>query len=200
MITVSVLSAVVVVLAMLGYRSLRRASRKRRFAGLELRPNCLMTRYPIVFVAGRRTLFKPFDQWNDVPLYLREHGYEVAVIESPTRTWNASAVSKAVEAFGQPCHLIGDRVSEAALEEVAVIPGLKIQSITLVNSSDAQPPKKSARALLDDLKPRRSVVETFAVAEMGLSSGFLNPSSWKLEERFLDLAISLAERDAQWSD
>jgi len=50
-----------------------------------LRPNCLLTRYPICFVHGLKNIFAAFDYWNRVPEYLSSHGYEVHVFKGPWR-------------------------------------------------------------------------------------------------------------------
>jgi triacylglycerol esterase/lipase EstA (alpha/beta hydrolase family) len=50
-----------------------------------LRPNCLLTRYPICFVHGLKTIFCAFDYWHGVPDYLKSHGYEIYVFKGPWR-------------------------------------------------------------------------------------------------------------------
>ena len=72
-----------------------RARQRERLRGLELKPNCLLTRYPIAFLSGRKSIFKPFEYWNLIPAYLREHGYEVLILEPPA---NAPLVSSATSA------------------------------------------------------------------------------------------------------
>ena len=45
-------------------------------------PNCLMTRGPIIFLAGKRSFFYYFNYFNDWPDLLRKHGYDVHVVHS----------------------------------------------------------------------------------------------------------------------
>lgn len=53
----------------------------------ELTPNCLLTRWPVVFVTGPRSLFYFSRYWNLYPVYLAEHGYEVFTVHLP---WHSS--------------------------------------------------------------------------------------------------------------
>ncbi len=53
--------------------NLKRAQKKISFS---LKPNCLMTRYPLIFIPGKTSFFYCLKYWNNIPLYLKEHGYE----------------------------------------------------------------------------------------------------------------------------
>ncbi len=55
--------------------------RARRQSSYELIPNCLLTRFPIVFVRGRQSPFYFLRYWNTVPQYLRNHGYEIRLAD-----------------------------------------------------------------------------------------------------------------------
>lgn len=57
-----------------------------------LHPNCLLTRWPLLFVTGPRSFFYFSNYWNIYPSYLAEHGYEVFHLRLP---WNKSALRKA---------------------------------------------------------------------------------------------------------
>lgn len=59
--------------------------RRRMEVEFELTPNCLLTRYPIIFVSGTRSLFYFLRYWNIYPVYLAEHGYEVYNLALPWR-------------------------------------------------------------------------------------------------------------------
>jgi hypothetical protein len=54
-----------------------------------LMPNCLMTRSPLVFISGLRSPFYFQHYWNRIPMYLREHGYEILEYDLPWRDTNA---------------------------------------------------------------------------------------------------------------
>jgi hypothetical protein len=43
----------------------------------DLIPNCLLTKYPLVFIPGPRSIFYFMRYWNEIPHFLASHGYEV---------------------------------------------------------------------------------------------------------------------------
>lgn len=49
----------------------------------ELKPNCLLTRWPILFITGPRTLFYFSSYWNIYSPFLAEHGYETFTLHLP---------------------------------------------------------------------------------------------------------------------
>lgn len=53
---------------------------------LVLRPNCLLTRRPLKFITGPRSLFFYKKPWGDIPEILYEHGYKVELISLPFRS------------------------------------------------------------------------------------------------------------------
>jgi hypothetical protein len=218
----------------------KKQRRKLRLRGLELTPNCLLTRYPIAFLSGPRTLFRFLDHWNDVPLYLREHGYEVLIIEPSGRTpkERVEATAKALRENGGRCHLIADASLEADMELIAELGIPTLSSLTVVKNPERKVTglKSASQISIADLKPRRSAIEVFEIgspldfefdrarpsllelslrlllkchnlalrgrsaavdaietAELGLFHS--SKQRFKNEERFLNLAVSLAERD-----
>lgn len=217
-------------------RAQRARIRRERLQGLELRPNCLLTRYPIVFLSGSPSLFRPFDHWNDVPVYLREHGYEVLVVEPyGSDLQRADSILRALEDISSnKCHVIADASQSQELETLARSGHSKIATLTLVRSSQrSEIERRQARASVDELRPMTSAIEIFEVEPVRAKgprsfariAGLLllridnainwgrrpaidpievaepiDHKTWTLEERFLNLAISLAERDARWSD
>lgn len=50
---------------------------------LALRPNCLLTRRPLYFLTGPRSLFYYRNPWKDLHNFLYQHGYKVSVIKLP---------------------------------------------------------------------------------------------------------------------
>lgn len=210
----------------------QKKKRTLRFRGLQLKANCLLTRFPIVFISGPRSLFRLFDHWNDIPLYLREHGYEVFVVEPSGRNASerAEAVRLALSDLKSRCHLIADASLEADLETLSDLKIANVSSFTLVKARHRKrferPVARSAR----DLRPTASALELFEIDDLnrdlqdqihGFSehirltllaahnflmkrrTSFIHPletaefasPGFKYEARFLDLAISLAERD-----
>lgn len=73
-------SVLILSLAILSNRS--RASRTIEF---KLEPNCLLTRWPILFITGHRSIFYFSSYWNIYTSFLAEHGYEVYTLHLP---WN----------------------------------------------------------------------------------------------------------------
>jgi hypothetical protein len=61
--------------------------RKRKVSNgqYKLIPNCLLTRSPLLFLTGPRSLFYFTSYWNTYTAYLAEHGYEVFNLKLP---WN----------------------------------------------------------------------------------------------------------------
>lgn len=175
-------------LTLLRWQSAR--SRKKRFKGLELRPNCLLTRYPIIFLSKPKSLLRPFDAWRDVPLFLREHGYEVLIL-TPVRNAAFQSVHAALKDLDSKCHLIAGRSERALLEGIAEARLDNVASLTVVQRSSETGSQNSLH--VDDLRPARQAIETFELRDRPREP-------WQFEARFLDYAISLAERDAGWCD
>jgi hypothetical protein len=223
----------------LGSSALFQISQRRlravRFRALTLKPNVLLTRYPITFLSGPRTVFRFFDHWNDIPLFLREHGYEVYVIEPTGRTpeERLKSVCSALESMPTQCHLVADGSLEQDMQKLANLRLSKVSSFTVVKSSHRERSSSRPTELsINDLKPLAKAVEFFEVPPVtdvvSTTSGrfklillgahnflikrrtfFVHPfetaeipmaANFKSEERFLDLAISLAERDLIGSD
>jgi hypothetical protein len=224
--------AALLIFASISFQIWQRRIRASRFQGLVLKPNCLLTRYPIAFLSGPRTVFRLFDHWNDVPLFLREHGYEVYVIEPSGRTLSerTESVCAALESLQSRCHLVADGSLEQDMESLASMKLAYLSSFTVVKTAARERyPSQSTSISPRDLKPLASAVEIFEVPADILVQGFsaklkllllsghnflikrrtlfVHPfetaevsSGFASEERFLDLAISLAERDVIGSD
>jgi hypothetical protein len=58
-----------------------RKRRLRRFHEMELLPNILLTRHPILFIGRQRSLFRLSGDFLELPIFLREHGYQVEEVE-----------------------------------------------------------------------------------------------------------------------
>ncbi len=233
----SILFGFLVIGVSLLFQVLQRRKRASRFRGLELKPNCLLTRFPMAFISGPRTLFRLFDHWNDIPLYLREHGYEVFVIEPSGRSQveRAESVRAAVSQLTTHCHLIADGSLESELEKIAQMKLPHVSSLTVVKARHRERfgASRGPTLSVSDLRPVAMAVEVFEIDNVdfvlsGLGakgkllllgahnflikrrSQFVHPNEtaelssaqpgFVIESRFLDLAISLAERDVLSSD
>lgn len=60
-------------------------ARDRRHWSFQLEANCLLTRWPVLFVTGPRSFFYFARYWNIYPTFLAEHGYEVYTAHLPWR-------------------------------------------------------------------------------------------------------------------
>lgn len=93
--------------------------RARKDYHFELKPNCLLTRFPIVFVTGQSSLFYYRNYWNAFPALLAEHGYEVFTLQLP---WKGPLRAQKMKEFlreqegGQKCfHFVMDAATEREL-------------------------------------------------------------------------------------
>jgi hypothetical protein len=211
-----------------------------------------------VFISGARGLFHLTDYWNAVPNFLREHGYDVMVLEPPSRGDRIKAILQALDSIENKCHLIADQSQEAELTEIARHRHPNAATLNLVvNRERFTKTQEQAKHRLSahDLRPLESAITIFELGPLGPAkphealaplaqvnilnlqkqrasqTKWLNFASkmllalhnrfaqkreaqidpwetgavftipdWLNEKRFLDLAISLAERDAQWCD
>ncbi|KHD87762.1 MAG: hypothetical protein OM95_12155 [Bdellovibrio sp. ArHS] len=67
----------------LGLAIFANRARARQELPFELQPNCLLTRWPLLFVTGPRSLFYFSKYWNIYTVFLAEHGYEVFTLHLP---------------------------------------------------------------------------------------------------------------------
>jgi len=166
------LSGIGLLLAAAIFQVRRERDRAAAFQGLELAPNCLLTRHPLVFLSGGRSVFKIFDHWNRIPRFLREHGYEVLILEPPAGfgvNVEASLI-RALDDLPEAGHLIADTSLESALETIARWKHPKIVSLTLVKNLQNQQNPDTARGApagrrvdAAALRPPAHAIETFEV-------------------------------------
>jgi hypothetical protein len=60
----------------------------------ELRPNCLLTRYPICFMHGLKSIFHFRDYWHGIPEFLAAHGYDARELHASWRGPNKTRLSQ----------------------------------------------------------------------------------------------------------
>lgn len=95
--------------------------RNQNVLEVELKPNCLLTRYPILFITGYKSLFYFMNYFNHQPDFLKEHGYEVVVLNLAWKSENARNTQllhflKNAETQNKKFHIIYD---ESLHDEVA---------------------------------------------------------------------------------
>lgn len=101
---------------------------------LVLRPNCLLTRRPLVFLTGPRSLFYYQKPWQSVFYYLSEHGYKVQVIKLPFRkTADRIKYLKKILGLISKHHIFCDSCSFNEL--FSVLSGLNQSSLTVMSKN-----------------------------------------------------------------
>jgi hypothetical protein len=76
-----------------------------------LRPNCLLTRYPLIFLEKPKSLFSLralTSTWKMIPSFTAEHGYEVHRIVIPDITLKKcqNLLIENLEKFNSPIHIV----------------------------------------------------------------------------------------------
>lgn len=145
-----ILSLFVITVALAVFSNRIRARKEHSF---DLQPNCLLTRWPLLFVTGPRSFFYFDTYWNGYTSYLAEHGYEVFKLQLP---WNKTEFRKKrfleflnqQEALGRKFHLFLDSPTYAELEEILRTHNSPaIMSLSEVTASQKGHTSKSLKAL-----------------------------------------------------
>lgn len=117
-------------------------NRKRQLASddVQLFPNCLITRFPIVFLDGPQSILYFGKFFNQIPHFLTEHGYEVIELDLPWRDRVARRAElkrflDVVAEEGVPCHFILSADSQDLLSSLQIMPQ-SVRSITTMSSDD----------------------------------------------------------------
>ncbi len=106
-----------------------------------LRPNCLLTRYPICFVHGLKNIFCANNYWHGIPEYLRDHGYEVHEFFGPWRgphqkrlDFFSTEIQKVLKG-SEKVHVISHSLGTIDMVELLMWPQLanKFSSVTFVS-------------------------------------------------------------------
>ncbi len=106
---------------------------------LVLRPNCLLTKSPLVFVPGPRSLFHYQYPYGYLPQFLHEHGYVTKMVSLPFR--RSAARKLAFEKWlntvtGKHFHLVMDQLVYDELKSVFLNPSVSesFRSISVISS------------------------------------------------------------------
>lgn len=213
----------------------QRARARRLLARMDLEHNVLLSRWPIAFVSGRRSVFWRSEYWSFAPRYLAEHGFDTFALDLPwaheERRW--TALRAAVDRLPSPCHFLFDSSSDQLANSLARGRHPNVASVTIARSversaSNARRTKDAplASALaptsvpvyeLSVLRPTARIADapgiavraSFALHRAALALRKDAPAALRTEEiaafdeslrverRFLEHAISLAESDAR---
>lgn len=188
--------------------------RARNRVSVPLRENCLLTRFPFLFVAGKKSIFYFMNYWNSLPECLAQHGYEVYHLDLPwrgrqQRKNELSRFLQKAEKEGQHFHLV---IDESSLPEVEDLFSQEfftsVTSCTLLattpeqKSSSLVPLKHPIEEVI--IPPARSFFHLWRwhrawVQEPRMQlhpPGVISPRNFYLMiEKILNHAILLAERD-----
>lgn len=159
---VTSLSLAVGTLLLLLYLNWQRAKIKFNY---KLTPNCLLTRYPIVFLSGKKSLFYFGNYWNFVPQFLRDHGYEVIDLELPWRNpdLRKQILLQTIERFeksGVRIHIVGDSTCETDLQEISHSELSNIESLWKITGELSAPTPVTSK----DLRPTGICINEYVIA------------------------------------
>lgn len=127
--------------------------RARQELQFDLTPNCLLTRWPLLFVTGPRSIFYFSKYWNVYTSYLAEHGYEVFTLHMPwtkasERLARLQFFLKQQEEKKAGFHIVLDSYTKNELEEfLRANPSSVIRSINEIHDGDAFELNKSPLSL-----------------------------------------------------
>lgn len=163
-----------------------RNRRLKRFQDLELIPNILLTQHPVLFIGRNRSLFRLSGDFLELPIYLKEHGFQVEEVELQTRGLNSAAILKVISSLlrssaASKTHLFlpADFVELALDLAFNGHPGLA--SLTVIGSQKMSPmqlrPPRVPLHVRPDLKPQIAKFD------------------FQTERSALDHVVSLAEFD-----
>lgn len=157
--------------------------RRRRFHTLELIPNILMTRYPLLFVGRSRSVFRIAGDFLELPVYLQEHGYQVEEVEILEKHASRDSLDRILTTAKAPVHLIvGEALAEVAYD-LALEGHPQLATLTLLGKT----PHRDRRI---ELRPAKSPI--FERPEIRPK---LHANSFRTEEIALQHMVSLAEHD-----
>lgn len=147
--------AAVLILASLVLLNQRRANSSWSF---DLRPNCLLTRHPLLFISGPRTLIYFRKYWNQIPHFLSSHGYEVMELNLPWRNraqrqQHLNHFIAQAEAQGLSLHIIGDATCVPELRELAAQRSSAVHSCSAVICGNSEHTGGSTLPRPEDLRP-----------------------------------------------
>lgn len=169
---------------------------------LALRPNCLLTKYPLVFIPGPRSLFFYHRPWGQLPRFLFEHGYVTFTLSLPFRDSSRRILhfkNWLEQQQGKTFHFILDSVTYKELKSVLTNP--MAETITVISQTDSDvfenaqtwipllKSKSTWNYRLHQLFSKMNNTETPPYSETFADSNLTNYN------RFLDHCIELAEND-----
>ena len=161
-----------------------------------LRPNCLITRRPLVFLTPPRSIFHYKNPWAEISHILYEHGYKVEIFQLPFQNINAQKkvlISEKIRL--QNSHVFMDSVTFENLKTELTV--LNDSTLTVIGS----PPLNDVLNFKPDNRPcpLRYFIHQIWCQILGLKTPAYNELLIRNTEKswysFLDHCVQLAEID-----
>lgn len=185
----SVISALAVIAIALTVQLILQGRRLKRFHNLQLIPNVLLTTHPVLFIGRNRSLFRLAGDFLELPVFLKEHGFQVEEIELQTRGLNKAAIAKCISSLldqargtsAPKTHLFlpeafSDLAFDFAFEGHPNLASLTVIAADRINRVQLRPPRVPLH-VRPDLKPQIAKFD------------------FQIERSTLDHVVSLAESD-----
>lgn len=191
-------------------------TKRARSTTVELTPNCLLTRYPLLFLSGKNSLFYHGNYWNSLPDHLAQHGYEVfnCELKPRNRKKRTDEIRQIFESLDKQNNKLHVFIDSTSIQEMKTILANSlfhsIASITYVHDNSLTDDKSTG------LFPIKSAIEEITILPRGTKNlawrlhcflvsdadrspaaiGCANSKDLEfIKEQFLRRAIDLAERD-----
>lgn len=148
----SALAAILTSAAVIAWQRLLSKRRLKRFQNLTLVPNVLLTRHPILFISRSRRLFHMGGDFFELPIFLREHGYQVEEIEIRDRNLSAQETTYLIRRFlanppfsASKVHLVLSEAFASSAHDLAFEGDPHLQSLTILGQEHAENGKVAGR-------------------------------------------------------
>lgn len=201
MISLSYFSAASTLLSLgvgLGYSSNFIRAKNKTTAGdsVDLVPNCILTRYPLIFIPGKKSFFYFKEYYNTLPGFLAEHGYEVYKANLPWKNTKQrqEVLNKLLSKQNNQIHIFLS--TEAWMELSTVIhKHPKVLSINLIDDLKLNLPVKTTS--LEKLHKVSWIFHKMITKDKTNPDllGISKITSALVEKIILKRAIQLAEQD-----
>jgi hypothetical protein len=185
----SAIAALALVAITLTLQLVLQKRRLKRFHDLQLIPNILLTTHPVLFIGRNRSLFRLSGDFLELPIYLREHGFQVEEVELQTRGLKKADILKCVSSLLQQTqserssktHLflpeaLGESAFDLAFDGHPNLASLTVIGADRINRVQLRPPRVPLH-VRPDLKPQIAKFD------------------FQTERSTLDHVVSLAESD-----
>lgn len=181
---VSAVSGVALVITVFFTQIALQRRRLNRFQDLELIPNILLTSHPVLFIGRNRSLFRLSGDFLELPIYLKEHGFQVEEVELQTKGMSSATLNKCISSLLQQSpknHLFLSEDFSHVAHDLAFDGHPGLASLTVIGAKQIsrlhlRPPRVPLH-IRPDLKPK------------------LAKFDFQTERLALDHVVSLAESD-----